>query len=247
MSNGVPCSPAGATASGGVRHDADGARCGASDPPQARADGDRQALGLDALVASLVTLAPAARGPGRWRRASSSPRRRWRPGCSGTGRPDRPAPPAAAERPWETMEQSLDRSGSFTVVSNYGTGGNPKARGRRRSCEPSATVTGKIRRNRLTGPGGLTSDRFTLAEAGRLQTFPIDYPWSGRDVAQQIGNAIPPRLAAHVLAAELDLPISSDVLDVTVASSWRGPSTADANPQTSVESDPCAGAFPTTG
>jgi site-specific DNA-cytosine methylase len=45
--------------------------------------------------------------------------------------------------------------------------------------------------------------RFTHAEAGQLQTFPADYPWSGADIAQQIGNAVPPRLAAAVLGAML--------------------------------------------
>ncbi len=75
-------------------------------------------------------------------------------------------------RPWETMEDALDRPGSFTVISNYGSGGDPKARGRRRSCEPAATVTGKIRRNRLIGPGRLPADRFTFAEAGRTADVP---------------------------------------------------------------------------
>ncbi|WP_433287770.1 DNA cytosine methyltransferase [Pseudonocardia sp. CA-142604] len=125
--------------------------------------------------------------------------------------------------PWETMEEALSRPGSFTVISNYGTGGDPKARGRRRSDEPAATVTGKIRRNRLVGAYE-ESERFSLHEAGRLQTFPIDYPWSGNDIAQQIGNAIPPRLAAHVLAEALDLPLDSKVLDAAVKASWHGPS-----------------------
>ncbi|MFE1894988.1 DNA cytosine methyltransferase [Streptomyces yangpuensis] len=103
--------------------------------------------------------------------------------------------------PWTTMSDVLDRRSPFVVISNYGTGGDPKARGRRRSDEPSATVTGKISRNRVVTPDGTELERFTHSEAGRLQTFPADYPWSGRDVAQQIGNAVPPRLALHVLSA----------------------------------------------
>lgn len=47
--------------------------------------------------------------------------------------------------------------------------------------------------------------RFTHSEAGLLQTFPRDYPWSGKDIAQQIGNAIPPLLAKRVLEAALGL------------------------------------------
>lgn len=123
--------------------------------------------------------------------------------------------------PWETMGRALRRSGHFDVVSNYGTGGDPRARGRRSSDEPAATVTGKIRRNRITGRGSSAGDRFTESEAGMLQTFPHDYPWDGNDIGQQIGNAIPPRLAAHVLAAVLGSDIEPAVLDTYVRSSWR--------------------------
>jgi DNA (cytosine-5)-methyltransferase 1 len=102
--------------------------------------------------------------------------------------------------PWVAMGDVLKRPYSFVVVSNYGTGGDPKLRGRRGSWEPSATVTGKISRNRIVSEGK-DRERFTHSEAGRLQTFPRDYPWSGRDIGQQIGNAVPPRLAIHVLCA----------------------------------------------
>lgn len=111
-----------------------------------------------------------------------------------------------APRPWVSMGDVLPaRPAEFVVISNYGTGGDPKERGRRLSSEPSATVTGKISRNRVVAPDGTELDRLDFAEAGRLQSFPVAYPWSGRAVAQQIGNAVPPRLALHVLSAALDL------------------------------------------
>lgn len=122
--------------------------------------------------------------------------------------------------PWKTMGDALGRPDPFVVISNYGSGGDPKARGRRTSHEPAATVTGKISRNRVVTHGDVELERFSPSEAGRLQTFPGDYPWSGSAVAQQIGNAIPPRLAAHVLAAALDLDIDDEFLDTAVASSW---------------------------
>ncbi|MEV0384273.1 DNA cytosine methyltransferase [Nonomuraea sp. NPDC050643] len=106
-----------------------------------------------------------------------------------------------ALEPWRRMADVLDRQSPFRVISNYGTGGDPKARGRRASWEPSATVTGKISRNRVVALDGAELERFSHPEAGCLQTFPVDYPWSGRDVGQQIGNAVPPRLAMHILCA----------------------------------------------
>ncbi|WIV60601.1 DNA cytosine methyltransferase [Amycolatopsis nalaikhensis] len=133
-------------------------------------------------------------------------------------------PPVSAvdELPrWVTMGEALDRRDRFVVISNYGTGGDPKARGRRYSDEPAATVTGKISRNRLETLDGANIARFDFHDAGRLQTFPRDYPWTGKDVSQQIGNAIPPRLAAHVLAAALGLAIDHERLDEAVRGSWK--------------------------
>jgi DNA (cytosine-5)-methyltransferase 1 len=123
--------------------------------------------------------------------------------------------------PWVSMGDVLKRPQPFLVISNYGTGGDPRARGRRGSWEPSATVTGKISRNRLVSETGEELERFSFAEAGRLQTFPWDYPWSGNDVGQQIGNAVPPRLAVHVLSAAFGWdPPSDEVLGKLAV--WRG-------------------------
>lgn len=99
---------------------------------------------------------------------------------------------------WISMAEALGTDVPFTVVSNYGSGGDPKNRSRRRHDRPAFTVTGKISRNRMERDDG-REDRFGPADAGVLQTFPKDYPWDGRDIAQQIGNAIPPRLGTHIL------------------------------------------------
>ena len=123
--------------------------------------------------------------------------------------------------PCRSIGETLDRPEPFELVSNYGTGGDPKARGRRTSKEPAFTVTGKVSRNRLFSNKG-ELDRLKVSEAGRLQTFPADYPWSGKDVSQQIGNAIPPRLAAHVLAAALGRELAPDFFDAMTRTQWIG-------------------------
>ncbi|MFE2999155.1 DNA cytosine methyltransferase [Nocardia sp. NPDC059246] len=123
--------------------------------------------------------------------------------------------------PWVAMSEALpNRPYEFHVVSNYGTGGDATARGERESNEPAATVTGKVRRNRIMSEG-TEKARLDPAEAGRLQTFPIDYPWSGRGRYQQVGNAVPPRVGAHILAAALygERPEEAS-LDDAVWGSW---------------------------
>ncbi|MFF3849648.1 DNA cytosine methyltransferase [Streptomyces sp. NPDC002328] len=59
--------------------------------------------------------------------------------------------------------------------------------------------------------------RITAREAGILQTFPADYPWAGNKGQQfsQIGNAVPPLLAAHLLAPHLQVPLNPS--DFTLA------------------------------
>lgn len=137
--------------------------------------------------------------------------------------------------PWVSMGDALkdSRSTDFVVRSNYGSGGDPKKRGLRTSDAPSATVTGKVRRNTLFDLKGFNAqgepelgpeqERFTFREAGLLQTFPGDYPWQGTDVAQQIGNAIPPLLAVNVLCAALRLDGGDKERAVEALRSWRPP------------------------
>jgi DNA (cytosine-5)-methyltransferase 1 len=77
---------------------------------------------------------------------------------------------------------------------------------------PATTVVGSFCPDVISAPGYRTQVsrqnaeggvRVTVAEGGVLQSFPPDYPWQGSRTKQyqQVGNAIPPRLAMHVLAA----------------------------------------------
>lgn len=77
---------------------------------------------------------------------------------------------------------------------------------------PATTVVGSFCPDVISAPGYRTKEsrqnaeggvKVTVAEGGVLQSFPPDYPWFGSRTKQfeQVGNAVPPRLATHVLAA----------------------------------------------
>ncbi|MGW5679880.1 DNA cytosine methyltransferase, partial [Streptomyces sp. NPDC003860] len=84
--------------------------------------------------------------------------------------------------------------------------------------EPAGTLFFGHRANECVweaeaGDGGaVESIRITAAEAGLLQTFPATYPWQGTKGAQfsQIGNAVPPRFAAHLLAPHVGRTFNRD-------------------------------------
>jgi DNA (cytosine-5)-methyltransferase 1 len=138
-------------------------------------------------------------------------------------------PPATGEGPtekgtpehWTSMGDALaepvgthpGRKTPFLIRSNYGSSGIPGRRGVRTDRQPATTVTGRISRFVVFEPVGdhhphvvCEGPRFSMNEAGMLQSFPPDYPWSGTAQAQQVGNAVPPLFGAHLLSAALGLP-----------------------------------------
>lgn len=74
---------------------------------------------------------------------------------------------------------------------------------------PAPTVTGTVGHVGGKQAGGHLN--LTTAEAARLQGFPDGYPFQGNKGQRslQIGNAVPPLLAAHVLAAATGLSMSA--------------------------------------
>ncbi|MDB5716486.1 MAG: Cytosine-specific methyltransferase [Sphingomonadales bacterium] len=77
---------------------------------------------------------------------------------------------------------------------------------------PATTVVGSFKPEVIAAPGYRTTESrqnaegsvtVTVTEAGVIQSFPADYPWQGSRSKkfQQVGNAVPPLMAAHVLAA----------------------------------------------
>lgn len=124
-----------------------------------------------------------------------------------------PAPTHAAEAvedlfgtsrlPWVTLAETC----GLPPGCEYDSGQNSRAAGGGtvryiRSCDrPSGTVTGQSL-GQWSIRGGDRRKLHTV-DGARIQTFPTDYPWRGsrEEIHQQIGNAVPPRLAAHILAS----------------------------------------------
>jgi DNA (cytosine-5)-methyltransferase 1 len=139
------------------------------------------------------------------------------------------APPAVRATSPEDIAAADSATGeprwSWSLRSNNQTNATV-----RRASEPAGTLFFGHRANECTwvaeptdgaedGEPGTAPPpiRITAREAGMLQTFPAGYPWQGNKGQQfsQIGNAVPPLLAAHLLAPHLGVALDPD--DFTLA------------------------------
>ncbi|MEU0990663.1 DNA cytosine methyltransferase [Streptomyces sp. NPDC005953] len=182
-----------------------------------------EALGwgaTDRPVPTVCAGGPSSGGPepfpsgSRKALANARDRGTWTQRTPNTGSADAPAPTFTAEaHRW-----------SWSLRSNNQTNATV-----RRADEPAGTLFFGHRANECVwvaeplpketggGSGVVEPIRITAAEAGLLQSFPAHYPWQGNkgQVFSQIGNAVPPRLAAHLLAPHLGKTLTSD--DFTLA------------------------------
>lgn len=129
--------------------------------------------------------------------------------------------------PWVTMAEALGWAEADVIRPNRGSGfverhgDRPDFPATRPNDvrwaldRPATTVVGSFRPDVIAGPGhhdtsrqdAPGSVRVTVQEAAILQSFRPDYPWRGSRTKQyeQCGNAIPPRLAAHVVASAIGI------------------------------------------
>jgi DNA (cytosine-5)-methyltransferase 1 len=86
-----------------------------------------------------------------------------------------------------------------------------------RLAEPGhRCMTNDCHAGRVAEPMFSKAVRVTVQEAAVLQSFPADYPWQGTKTKQyqQVGNAIPPLLALHVLMAATGLGVVAQAGEV---------------------------------
>ncbi|HEX7355283.1 MAG TPA: DNA cytosine methyltransferase [Mycobacteriales bacterium] len=188
-----------------------------------RADGRR---------CSVTSAAPARTVTGKADQGWAAPNRmRLRTGANTTvsGRPydrsvDRPAPTVdtKAGRTWRLNTNrgtGPSESGRQQMaVDRAAPAATTRASGQWVWSRPSTTVVDSFEPTVITRPGhrdwvrGIPRQdaaggvRVTLAELAALQGFAPGFPWQGNrtQIARQIGNAVPPALAAAVLAPLID-------------------------------------------
>lgn len=122
----------------------------------------------------------------------------WADGLTVNTRGDRKTP-GGNEFPADGPSWALTEKTRSWVLRN----GNQPNAAVRAVGEPAPTMTFGHNSARIEWVASSDTVRITQAEAAVLQSFRADYPWQGTKTAQftQIGNAVPPRLAAAVVGA----------------------------------------------
>lgn len=104
------------------------------------------------------------------------------------------------DQPAPTVTSKIDRNkwlfAGAGKTSQFTAGQRPRP-----TTLPAHTITGKGTAAWIKPAE--QGAQVSIAEASVLQTFPADYPWQGNKGQQylQVGNAVPPLLAAHLIAS----------------------------------------------
>lgn len=141
-------------------------------------------------------------GPGGW--------------STGLGMLDLPAHHAVTVRPVDAPAATITASGDNGNTRWVYRASNQAHAARRGPDHPAPTVVGGERVNKVelmpeesAQDPGASGVPVTVQDAAVLQSFPDGYRWCGSKSAQhrQVGDAVPPMLAAHVLAACLGVDV----------------------------------------
>lgn len=116
----------------------------------------------------------------------------------------------AGREQWRSIEDARPERAGWELHGIRGSGMVDRhgERPGRRSDQPAFCVMA-WKDSRQVWKRDEAKDRYTLADALAFQTFPSDYPVQGSSTRahEQIGNAVPPRMALHVIAAVLGVPV----------------------------------------
>lgn len=109
------------------------------------------------------------------------------------------------EQNWVTINDVLHREGWSLNTGMDWKKGEPRSKAQTRSCDRPAPTVGTRSGSQWRWQRGTEWEAITRSEVAQLQGFRPDYPWHGklRSQDRQIGNAVPPAMAAAVLGPNL--------------------------------------------